>query len=91
MKLHRLLPALVISMCCLSVCAHDADDTPGRWDGSTINAGGVLNTGNTDSSSLTGALKLKFEEHCNGKGNYDFLLWKILIFCIWLNKKKIKI
>ena len=34
------MPALVTSMYCLSVCAHDTDDTPGRWDGSTINAGG---------------------------------------------------
>lgn len=63
MKLHRLLTALITSMYCLSACAHDTEDTPGRWDGSTINAGGVLNTGNTDSSSLTGALKLKYEEH----------------------------
>ncbi|MDB3927284.1 asparagine synthase (glutamine-hydrolyzing) [Flavobacteriaceae bacterium] len=30
-----------------------------------------------------------FNEHLNGKGNFDFLLWKILILSIWLNKKKI--
>lgn len=29
-----------------------------------------------------------FSEHLTGKGNYDFLLWKILILSIWLNKKK---
>lgn len=30
-------------------------------------------------------LKL-FEIHKKGKGNYGFLLWKVLIFCVWINK-----
>jgi asparagine synthase (glutamine-hydrolysing) len=29
-----------------------------------------------------------FNLHCNGKGNYGFLLWKVLILSIWLNKIK---
>jgi len=33
-------------------------------------------------------LKL-FELHRNGKGNYGFLLWKTLIFAIWINKNTI--
>jgi len=42
--------------------AHDTDSTPSPWDGSTINLGGVQNTGNTESSSFTGALKVIYNK-----------------------------
>ena len=28
----------------------------------------------------------KFNQHINNKGNHGFLLWKVLIFSVWLNK-----
>lgn len=43
--------------------AHDTDSTPSPWDGSTINLGGVQNTGNTESSSFTGALKVIYNNN----------------------------
>ena len=27
-----------------------------------------------------------FEKHVNNKNNYDFLLWKVLMLAIWINK-----
>lgn len=33
----------------------------------------------------------KFKEHLNGYGNHGFLLWKILIFSVWINKNHLEI
>ena len=27
-----------------------------------------------------------FDKHVNNKNNYDFLLWKVLMLAIWINK-----
>lgn len=34
-------------------------------------------------------VRKKFKMHLEGKGNYGFLLWKVLIFSVWLNKNSI--
>ena len=33
----------------------------------------------------------KFKEHNLGLGHHDFMLWKVLIFSVWINKNKINI
>ncbi len=33
----------------------------------------------------------KFKQHLNGYGNHGFLLWKILIFSVWINKNHFEI
>ena len=33
----------------------------------------------------------KFDQHQKGNGNHGFLLWKVLIFSVWINKNKLKI
>jgi len=30
-----------------------------------------------------------FELHKKDKGNFDFLLWKVLIFCVWINQNNL--
>lgn len=45
---------------------------------STLNAGEYIN-------QLE--VRKMFKMHKEGKGNYGFLLWKTLIFAVWLNKK----
>ena len=33
----------------------------------------------------------KFDQHQKDNGNHGFLLWKVLIFSVWINKNKLKI
>ena len=32
-------------------------------------------------------ISLQFKEHLKGIGNHGYILWKVLIFCVWLNKE----
>ncbi|MBV52863.1 MAG: hypothetical protein CL816_02210 [Coxiellaceae bacterium] len=62
MKQFRIVISILAIIFSQGVFSHDENKTPSNWDGSSINLGGILNTGNTDSSSLTGALKLLYSK-----------------------------
>tara|TARA_Y100001958_G_C21239413_1_gene566671 strand:- start:1153 stop:3033 length:1881 start_codon:yes stop_codon:yes gene_type:complete len=36
----------------------------------------------------TKKIKKMYYSHLDGKGNYGFILWKLLIFSVWINKSK---
>ncbi len=62
--MHLLKITLLLTLGLTSLAfGHDVDQTPSPWDGSTINLGGVQNTGNTDSSNFTGALKIIYTKN----------------------------
>ena len=58
-KTHLLLLTALITPI-FAFASGDEDTTTSHWDGSTVNLGGVLNTGNTDSSSFTGGVGLNY-------------------------------
>jgi|GEM_PF-3033534 len=53
---------IILSLLPIFALAEDQTKQPSPWDGSSISLGGVLNTGNTDTSSSTGSLSLLFDK-----------------------------
>ena len=60
MRRFRLLLLTALMIPVVVFAGDDGATTPSPWDGSDVNLGGVLNTGNTDSSSFTGGLELDY-------------------------------